>query len=75
MRFGAEFFRLLDEMAAGPAPPPVAGTFRRDELYADDELPPAVPFPVVKTVRTRFVYAGRLEPLPMDDGREPLAED
>ena len=33
----------------------------------DDELPPVVQFPIVGTVRTRFIEIGRYQPLPFPE--------
>ena len=38
-----------------------------DELPDDDELPPVYQFPIVRTVRVRFIEIGRLQPLPFPE--------
>ena len=38
-----------------------------DLLIGSEDLPPVCPFPVVRTVKTIFYNAGRLEPLPFPD--------
>ncbi len=42
-------------------------TSEEEELQDEDELPPVVQFPIIGTVRTRFVEIGRLQPLPFPE--------